>query len=123
MMSMKHTILVIDDQCELLDIVKTILEDAGFSVITSKDSSIVPHIKLIKPDLILLDYWLADGRGDEICLKLKEDKCCSDIPVILFSAANNLEQKAAKAKADGIIQKPFSIEYLISQVRSYLVKA
>lgn len=105
-------ILIIEDDKEIFEIMKFILEDKGFEVISSEPQNIFEDLKYIQPDLILLDDWLPIEKGSVICKKLKANPEFSHIPVFLLSAANGLSITASECLADGYIEKPFDLDHL-----------
>ena len=111
-------ILIVDDEQDLLYIIKLLLTFKGFDVITHDSGYGVPGIvKKTKPDLILLDIRLPGKSGTEICKELKE---ISNLPsIILFSAHAREMEVLADCKADGFISKPFDLNYFIEMVEQH----
>jgi len=102
------TVLVADDDRDLLFLVKMELEREGFRVEIAHNGEGISTVALNKPiDLILLDISMDGVNGDDICRELKAHKILSAIPIILFSANEDLEQIACECGADGFIAKPF----------------
>ena len=120
---MKCKVLFIDDDIELQSILKIVLEDESFDLIGMVNIVGVTDITDHNPDLILLDEWLPDKKGSDICLELKSKTETVDIPVILFSAVNGVEKIAARCKADAFISKPFDINHIINVINSFLAPA
>ena len=112
-------ILLVDDDLDVLDIVKRILIDNGFNVRTNSNGYNLPEIvNEYKPDIILLDVRLPGQPGTELC---KELKGMFSIPIILFSAELKIPFK--ESGADDFVQKPFEIKHLISVINSHLKAA
>jgi two-component system response regulator VicR len=105
----RKKILVVDDDAELLSILSHVLFEQNYHVIPSPNGEVTSYINEIKPDLILLDNKLAGTPGNELCKMIKSDPDTQHIPVVMVSAANDLENIALEAGADGFIQKPFDI--------------
>ncbi|MEO3402876.1 response regulator [Mucilaginibacter sp. CAU 1740] len=116
---MAETILIIEDDQDILDMMTYILQDEGFRVISSMESVAVAYVQEIAPALILLDNRLADGFGRDICRKLKKDPATAGIPVVIVSAVNQLEQVAEESGADAYLPKPFDLEELVAMVRRF----
>ena len=112
--------MVIEDNEDIQDIIKLVLEGAGYSVVTSIDSSLLKEISLHKPDLVILDNQLPDGLGKDFCLGLKSSKETMSTPVILISANTHLAEMADYCKADGYLNKPFDISELLSVVQNHI---
>ncbi len=118
-------ILLIDDEVDLLNLVRMRLESAGYEVIylnSGKDA--FGFVKEKKPDLILLDIMLPDKNGYDICLEIKQDPQTSSIPVVIFTAKPQW-QKDIKAlgefvKADDYIFKPFEARDLLARIKHLL---
>ena len=124
-------ILVIDDDIDSLDIVKTLLTREGFSVITAKDGN--EGLELLKssnPDLVISDVLLPGLNGYEILEYIKSDEDLKEIPVILFTAvyvtdddrefAYSLGVDRYLFKADALIKKPFKKDLIINSVYELL---
>ena len=121
-MNKKNTILIVDDDQSIIEIVSIILSNAGYDVITDTDGSL-PFLKSISfPDLILLDNQLGNKSGAEICRLLKANELTGNIPVILVSATEGLPEIAGKACADDFLSKPFDIQILLQKIESLLHK-
>lgn len=112
-------IVIIENDREILEIMEYILVEQGYKVIAVLNE--VDLSKIVKPDLILLDNWLNGRSGHDICVELKDNPQTSAIPVILISAANNLEEVAKKCNADSFIIKPFDVDDLVAEVNKHLV--
>lgn len=116
---MKKRIFVIDDEKEIVELTKMILEKEGFEVLgTNSGVEIFEHIKDFRPDLILLDINMPDMDGWEILKSFKMDQNFSSIPVVLFTIRSELRDKVhgIQGGAYDYITKPFSYDELISRV-------
>ncbi len=113
---MLKRILVLDDNQDILDIIKEALLYEKFEVkITSESANIMEVIDSYKPDLIMLDYKLNGPNGDDICRQIKTHPRFYDIPVIICSAYLN-NNNMPVCGCDAIIAKPFGLEELIEKV-------
>jgi DNA-binding response OmpR family regulator len=106
---MRNKVLVIDNDQDTLEILTFVLVEAGYEVISSLKANIVNEIKTIEPDLILLDNWLDDSIGSDICTMLKSDLSTKHIPIILMSAATGINKISKNCNADDFIDKPFDL--------------
>jgi len=114
------TIMVIEDDIDQLDIITTILTDAGYRVTSGKDLTAVYAIEKQPPALLLIDNWLSGEKtGHDICYQLKQNPAMSFIPVILISGTMKLEETALRCGADAFICKPFDMDELLRQVEAY----
>ena len=114
-------ILAVDDNKDILEILKYILEDSGYEVDTLSDGHhLLEHIHKHAPDLILLDIMLGDMDGRELCRDVKTGEETHDIPVIMISASHRLADTMAKCKPDDFVEKPFDIRVLLNSVERQL---
>ena len=112
-------ILVIDDDKDILEVVRISLQFYGFHVKTHSTGLNVPDVvQQYQPDLILLNIFLPDKPGTEICKELKQLN--SKTPIILFSAHAGKGKAFSVCKANGFIQKPFDIPQFVKTIKSYL---
>lgn len=117
-------IYVIDDDIDLLKVVKTLLVKRGFDVRTFADWELANQsMKIFEPQLILLDVFLAGIDGLDVCQKLKASPYTKHIPILLFSAFPRIAESAMHDYgADDFIAKPFEVGDLIKKVHSVLAK-
>ena len=114
-------ILVADDDISILEAIKIVLEDEGYSVyITPNGESVLKIQPEEYPDLILLDIWMSGIDGAEICRKIKENDRTGKIPVIMISASIEIENITKECGADDFIMKPFEIDELIMKINKCL---
>ena len=119
---MTERVMVVDDEPAILDVLRLILEDDGYEVLTASRSDEI-HADRSRPDLILLDIWLSGVSGAEICRQLKRDPATGHIPVILVSANRDIGVIAVECGADGAISKPFDLDAVLDIVRHHLGRA
>lgn len=115
-------IFVIDDDKDLLKVVKCLLLKKGFDVSTYSDWEIA-HLALGKyqPQLILLDVFLSGIDGLDVCQRLKANSRTRHIPIIIFSAYPRVAETAIyEYGADDFIAKPFELNDLIEKVHGIL---
>jgi two-component system phosphate regulon response regulator PhoB len=110
-------VLVIENDAGTLDLIGFLLEDSGFEVLPSEIKVPIERIIEQDPQLIIIDYYLDDGYGNEICLEIKGNPLTRRIPVILISTSPNIKQIAIDSYANGYIAKPFDIIDLEKKVR------
>lgn len=119
---MQYKILVIEDEPDINRLLAKILNNADYHV-TSAYSGTEAKLLLEKesPDLILLDLMLPGISGEELLNMLREEKH-SNIPVIVISAKNSLDNKVTLLKdgADDYITKPFEPEEVLARVQALL---
>ena len=114
-------ILILDDDTDILEVVKLLLTHHKYEVHTTSDpEEIAKQIKMFKPDLILLDVNIGKYDGREICKLLKSDIIIKHIPVVLFSAIQGLQDTYPECEATGFIAKPFDAFELIETIEEHL---
>jgi two-component system, OmpR family, response regulator VicR len=112
-------IMVVDDDEDILSLLKHILILHGFDVKTHSTGLNVPEIVMhYRPNLILLDIRLPGKLGTEVCKELKQIN--THLPIILFSAHADQGKAFAVCEADGFIQKPFDIKNLIDTINLHV---
>jgi two-component system alkaline phosphatase synthesis response regulator PhoP len=118
---MAKKIFIFDDNVDILELCTLILEDAGYEIKTSATSNeIVIQVSGFMPDVIFMDNWLPDIGGIEATQTLKEHPELKHIPVIYFSANNDVSVLAQKAGADSFLAKPFDIQTLEEIVKKHI---
>jgi DNA-binding response OmpR family regulator len=120
------SILCVEDEPEMIDLIRLILGRRGFEVKGANGG--VEGLKVAhddKPDLILLDLMMPDMDGWQVYQQLKADEITKDIPVIVVTAkAQSIDRVLALhiAKVDDYIAKPFSPQELLNSVEKVLQK-
>jgi len=114
-------ILVVDDDIDILSVMKILLSMKGFDVeVTSRGENAVPKIESFKPDVILLDVLISGYDGRAICKQLKSNDATRHIPVIMFSAHPGAAATISEYGADDFIAKPFDVNNLMKKVNRQL---
>ena len=114
-------ILVVDDNSDILQVVRIFLESNGYEVSTiSKGDNILNDVVNYSPQIILLDVYLRGSNGVEICNQLKSNSTTKHIPIIMFSAQTNDYLILRKCAADDFIAKPFDEKTLIEKISNLL---
>ncbi|TKK72023.1 response regulator [Ilyomonas limi] len=119
-----NKILVVDDDLDILEVLKFLLRKNGYEVVLlSEAQRVIETTKEAQPDIILLDINLSGYDGREICKYLKTTLKLKT-PVILFSANVSYKSSYKEYYADDFLEKPFEVKKLLSILRSHLpVKA
>lgn len=114
-------VFVFDDNADILELCTIILEDAGYEIKTSATSNqIIDQVMAYMPDIIFMDNWLPDVGGIDATRELKADERLKNIPVIYFTANNDVKSLAEQAGADGYLSKPFDIQELEDIIEKHL---
>ncbi|HEY7834247.1 MAG TPA: response regulator [Ktedonobacterales bacterium] len=126
---MSKRIVVVDDQTDLLTLLRMLLEDQRYQVSVLKDGrGSVEYIRANQPDLVILDLKLTDVPGLDILQSLKGQTATADIPVIVYSAAvveaeavsQMAEQDPARYGTVAVLLKPFELDELLERVGTML---
>ncbi len=117
---MSKTILLVDDEPHVLEVLRVTLEDLGFRLIEASDGpSALAIAKEQNPDLVVLDVMLPNMSGLDVCRALKEGNGdVEGVPVIMLTARSEEEDAKAglEAGADRYLTKPFSPLTLMTEV-------
>lgn len=123
---MVYKILVVDDQPDVVNLAKMILEGERYHVATaSNGEGALQKAKAEVPDLILLDAVMPDKSGFEVCKILKSQAETRHIPVVMFTAlGQDVDRKlSTQAGADSHFIKPFTPDDLLAEVKRQLDQA
>ncbi len=116
---MAKTILLVDDEPHVLEVLRVTLEDLGFLLLEAEDGPKALQIaQRERPDLVILDVMLPTMSGLEVCKSLQDAGEGVKIPVILLTARSGEDDEKAgyEAGADRYLTKPFSPLTLLSEV-------
>jgi len=122
-MENNKTIMVVDDNPDIITIVKTILEGKGYTVLSASSGlELLNMLKNQKPDLIILDIMMPEMDGLEVLSRLKAVTDTATIPVILLTAKVQYEDVLGgyKLGADYYITKPFTSTQLVNGINLLL---
>jgi two-component system phosphate regulon response regulator PhoB len=120
-MSSKKTILIIEDEAPIREMLRFILTQADFIVTEAEDNKqAMAYLFAKRPDLILLDWMLPGVSGIEIARHLKKDQRTKDIPLIMLTAraTEDNKVKGLEVGADDYIVKPFSPRELVARINA-----
>jgi len=110
---MKKRVLICDDDADILFICSYIFEKQGCEVYTRTHcNDIVEMVKDVQPDVILMDNWIPDSGGIVASRTIKENNELNHIPIVYFSANNDIKALAEEAGADAFLAKPFDLDEL-----------
>ena len=120
---MSKRILVVDDEPDVLELVRISLVREGFTVdVAETGARAFEEIAKRKPDLVVLDLMLPDTSGTEICRKLRSDSDTAEIPVVMLTARSEEVDRVVgfELGADDYVTKPFSTRELTLRVKAVL---
>lgn len=119
----KKRILIIDDEQDLVEMLKLRLESVGYEILDAYDGKTgLDKAKEEKPDLILLDLMLPKMDGYQLCRILKFDEEYKRIPIIMLTARAQEKDKdqGMTCGADEYVAKPFEPNELVTVIQKYL---
>ncbi len=118
-----RTILLVEDDKDILDALKLLLRDADYAVVATDNGKYLEDLSRNKlPDIILMDILLSGKDGRDIIRKLKNQEHTKSIPVILISAYPEAKTLWKQSGADDFLEKPFDIDVLLSMIKNHLPK-
>ena len=115
---MAKKILIVDDNALMIEVMTYILINNGYEVIALMDgANVFNNIKINHPDLVILDAILPGMNGREICQLIKLNKTTCDLPVIMCSGDESIDEALKqKGAPNDVLHKPFDITSLIEKV-------
>jgi len=118
---MKHSILIVDDDEDILVMMQNLLEAEGYEPLVSPyATNIMEIISQRKPEMIFLDIQMGAQNGGDICRQIKADPSMHDIPLVLFSSNDNIIAISKQCGADGYLAKPFAPDNFRSVVARFV---
>lgn len=120
---MKQTLIVLEDEADIANLIRHHLEQVGFSVaIVSAGEQVLPLARKHPPALFLLDVMVPGSNGFEVCRQIRETRDLARVPVIFLTAraAEADRVRGLELGADDYITKPFSTRELVARVRAVL---
>lgn len=118
-----NKVLIVEDEPDILEMVRYNLAQAGFEVAAIEDGSLVQkHVQEDRPDLVILDLMLPGLDGLEVCKRLKQDAHTREIPILMLTARKDEIDRIVGLElgADDYVVKPFSPRELVLRIRAIL---
>jgi DNA-binding response OmpR family regulator len=117
----RPSLLLVDDEEELLMLMKTRLQKDGFRVqLALNGDHLFEKIMDDPPDAILLDIAMDHISGNDICKQLKTDVSTRHIPIIMFSGNDDIEEITRECGADAFLSKPFNMTVVKDKIMRLL---
>jgi DNA-binding response OmpR family regulator len=112
-----RSVLVVDDDPDVRQVVRWALEDAGFDVLTAPDgATALAQAEVRHPDVVVLDHGLPHQDGTLVASRLRT-LCGDRLPILIVTADGSAADKARRAGAYAFLHKPFDDEALVAAVR------
>jgi len=111
-------VLIVDDDEDLLEMVSMMLRASGMEVwgLTNGDG-LIAAIEAHSPQIILMDIYMGEQDGRQLCRKIKNSTLYRNLPVILYSAGNIPPASITASGADFFLNKPFDMKTLVSKIK------
>jgi DNA-binding response OmpR family regulator len=124
MSSQSNTVVCIEDEPGVIELIRLILERRGLRVVgAASGAQGLEVVRQVRPSLVLLDLMMPGMDGWEVYRRMKADATMKTIPVIIVTAkAEGIDEVLAKhiAKVDDYIKKPFSLQELLQAIERVL---
>jgi DNA-binding response OmpR family regulator len=120
---MPPVIAVLDDEADILELLKVNLQKAGLRFQGFQEADgLFRYLEREKPDLILLDLMLPDTDGLEVCRHIRKSENLAGIPIIMLTARGDESDKVVGLElgADDYVTKPFSVKELVARIHAVL---
>ncbi|MEW8027616.1 MAG: response regulator [Candidatus Thiodiazotropha sp.] len=120
---MTKTILIVDDEPNIVLSVEYLMKREGYQVMTASDGQVAMEVIAdTRPDLLILDVMMPRKNGFEVCREIRADPALSGLPILMLSAKGREAEikKGISLGADAYITKPFSTHDLVDKVNQLL---
>ncbi|ADG98664.1 two component transcriptional regulator, winged helix family [Segniliparus rotundus DSM 44985] len=120
MNAMRQRILVVDDDVALAEMLTIVLRGEGFDpVVVSDGTKVLPAVRELRPDLVLLDVMLPGLNGIDVCRQVRAE---SGVPIVMLTARTDTIDVVVglESGADDYVMKPFKPKELVARVRARL---
>lgn len=114
---MPKFVLVAEDDTDILSLVLTVLEDAGYMVGSTMGADTLTEVRKRQPDVILLDYQMPGMDGITVAQQIRADPDTHHIPIVAMTAAGRAPIVCQEMDANGCLGKPFDIDHLVETVQ------
>ena len=110
-------VLLVDDDRDLLEMVCMMLKTPAIApVCIDNGGMVMPHVEALVPDVVVLDIYLGNYDGRNLCKQIKDSKEYADMPVLLYSAGDIKPDSIRDCGADDFLRKPFEMQELIEKI-------
>jgi len=120
---MRKKILIVEDDTDLLEMLRLSFKEAGFSIATAVNGiEALKKVRTLRPDLVVLDLVLPELDGFAVCETLRKDKTTASIPIIMLTGLSSEFTRFAglESGATDYVTKPVTLSELVSKVNHWL---
>ena len=125
-MTPKRSILIVEDEADLAELISYNLEREGFQCRCCADGeTALSHLREALPDLVVLDRMLPQKSGDDVTMEIRRSPATASVPIIMLTAkAEDADELVGFALgADDYVRKPFSMKLLVARISALLRRA
>ena len=120
---MKKCVLIYEDDLDIMQLCKIILTASYYQVETRNTcENIIADVKEVNPDIILMDLWIPEIGGEQAIMLLKKEDKLKNVPIVIFSANEELDIICKRIHASGYLKKPFDITDLKNIIQLHISK-
>ena len=113
--------LIVDDEADVVDVVRTTLQDEGYRVIVASNGAEgLERLGNAKPDLLICDVMMPFMDGTAMCRQVRDDPAYRHLPIILASVMDEAAINAKFSDYNGFLRKPFRLADLVDRVATLL---
>jgi DNA-binding response OmpR family regulator len=123
---MKKKILVVDDEKDICDIMKRILEKEGYEVFEAYNGQeALSKVFEISPDMIIIDVQMPGKNGFEVCREIRKDPIYKELPVLMLTVRNSKEDRIQgfTSGVDEYMVKPFDMNEITARIKVVLERS
>jgi len=120
---MQKTILVVDDDANMVDLLNVTLQEAGYAVVAAADGlTALKKARSVMPDLILLDLVLPEMDGFSVCETLRRERPTAQIPIVMLTGLTSTLNRYAGigSGANAYLTKPITPDEIIASIKSLI---
>lgn len=120
-MQQNSTVLIVDDEPSIRDIIKSILSEEGYNLVFARNGKeALEKAAEVTPDLVLLDVMMPVMDGFEVCRRLRSDPFLSEVPIIMITTLGDRDSRlrGIETGADDFVTKPFDLFELQTRVKT-----
>jgi len=109
-------VMIADDDPAIVDFLEIMLQFEGYDVSSTLNGASLLDMSNGIPDLLLMDIWMSDIDGRDICRHLKQRESTRNLPIVMISASKDIERSAMESGADDFLSKPFEMNVLLKMI-------
>jgi two-component system response regulator MprA len=116
------TVLIVDDDSDIVGMLVQVLQDDGYSVVTGVGEEALALAASAAPAVVLLDIMMPGIDGVEFARRIRADARTAGIPIVAMSASHRLRERAGQMQADDLLAKPFDLDELLAVIQRLVTR-